>query len=161
MNYYYLDANVVVKYYLDEPASTWVRKLIEARDVTGRPAHILFSAMITITEVSAAIGIIQRVGRISKRQRDIVFKRFMNDGSRYQFIPVTDSLLVQAANLAQQHPLKAYDAVQLAAALFIKARVESNGHSLTFISGDKQLLRAAKAEGLQIDNPFDHTDLDT
>lgn len=160
MNYYYLDANVVVKYYLDEPASTWVRQLIEARDVIGRPAHVLFSAMITITEVSAAIGIIQRVGRISKRQRDIAFKRFMNESSRYQFIPVTDSLLVQAANLAQQHPLKAYDAVQLAGALFIKARVESNGHSLTFISGDKQLLRAAQAEGLHIDNPFDHTDLD-
>ena len=155
-----MDANVVVKYYLDEPGSTWIRQLIEARDVIGRPAHVFFSAMITITEVSAAIGIIQRVGRISKRQRNIAFKRFMNESSRYQFIPVTDSLLVQAANLAQQHPLKAYDAVQLAAALFIKARVESNGHSLTFISGDKKLLRAAKAEGLQIDNPFDHTDLD-
>lgn len=155
-----MDANVVVKYYLDEPGSTWIRQLIEARDVIGRPAHVFFSAMITITEVSAAIGIIQRVGRISKRQRNIAFKRFMNESSRYQFIPVTDSLLVQAANLAQQHPLKAYDAVQLAAALFIKARVESNGHSLTFISGDKKLLTAAKAEGLQIDNPFDHTDLD-
>ena len=84
----------------------------------------------------------------------------MSESSRYQFIPVTGSLLVQAAKLAQQHPLKAYDAVQLAAALFIKARVESNGHSLTFISGDKKLLRAAEAEGLKIENPFDHTDLD-
>jgi len=54
MNYYYLDANVVVKYYLDEPGSTWVRQLIEAQDVIGRPAHVFFSAMITITEVSAA-----------------------------------------------------------------------------------------------------------
>lgn len=113
-----------------------------------------------MTEVSAAFGIIHRVGRLSRRQSRLAFQRFMNERARYQFVPVTDALLVQAADLTQQHPLRAYDAVQLAAGLLVERRLQRVGESLTFVSGDRQLLRAATAEGLSTDNPFDHTDLD-
>lgn len=42
MSYYYLDANVVVKYYITEPGSTWARLLLDAQEHNGRPAHIFF-----------------------------------------------------------------------------------------------------------------------
>lgn len=160
MSYYYLDTNPVVKYYITEPGSAWVRQLLDAQDLYGRSAHIFFSVTLTITEVSAALGIIYRVGRLSRQQSRLAFQRFMNEKARFQFVPVTEQLLIQAADLSQQHPLRAYDAVQLAAALLVERRLQRVGESLTFVSGDRQLLRAATAEGLSTDNPFDHTDLD-
>ena len=85
-----------------------------------------FSATLVITEVSAALSILHRVGRISKRQHTIAFQRFMNESKlRYQFIPASNPLVIQAAHLAQQHPLKAYDALHLAAALVLKKRLDS------------------------------------
>ena len=62
----------------------------------------------------------------------------------------------EAALLTQRHPLKAYDAVQLAVALRQNRALATVKQSLIFVSGDKTLLAAAKAEGLDIDNPFDH-----
>ena len=32
MTLYYFDASAVVKYYVTEPGSTWVRQLVEERD---------------------------------------------------------------------------------------------------------------------------------
>jgi cation transport ATPase len=58
--------------------------------------------------------------------------------------------------LTQQHPLKAYDAVQLAVALHQNRFLLTVHHTLTFISGDRKLLAAAVAEELAIDNPFEH-----
>ena len=67
-----------------------------------------------------------------------------------------------AAQLTQRHPLKAYDAVQLAVALRQNRALALVERSLIFVSGDKTLLSAAQAEGLATDNPFDHVSpLDT
>lgn len=61
-----------------------------------------------------------------------------------------------AADLTQKHPLKAYDAVQLAVALRHSQALAVYNLPLTFVSGDNTLLNAAQAEGLPTDNPFDH-----
>jgi len=61
-----------------------------------------------------------------------------------------------ATELTQQYPLKAYDAVQLAVALRYRQVLARYKLALTFVSGDGQLLAAAEAEGLAVDNPFDH-----
>lgn len=60
----------------------------------------------------------------------------------------------QACDLLERHPLRAYDAVQLASAL------ESNqlfltdaAITLTFVSADQRLLTAAIAEGLAVEDP--------
>jgi len=58
------------------------------------------------------------------------------------------------ADLTQRHPLKAYDAVQLAVALRYGPIL--SGHPFTFVSGDSTLLAAVHAEGLVTENPFDH-----
>jgi len=44
----------------------------------------------------------------------------------------------------------------LAVALRQNRALTTVRQSLVFVSGDKTLLTAAKAEGLAIDNPFDH-----
>jgi hypothetical protein len=59
--------------------------------------------------------------------------------------------------LANAHSLRAYDAVQLAAAL--KIRQEHQDFSfppVTLISADQALNDAATAEGLTVDDPRSH-----
>lgn len=64
MPVYYLEPSALVKYYVTEPGSTWVRQLVDGE------ANVLVSAEITITEVAVALGVIARMGSISRRQRD-------------------------------------------------------------------------------------------
>jgi predicted nucleic acid-binding protein len=65
----------------------------------------------------------------------------------------------EAAELAQAHPLKGYDAVHLATGLEAARNLADQEIALIFVSGDDQMLRAAEAEGLMTDDPFLHVDM--
>jgi hypothetical protein len=63
----------------------------------------------------------------------------------------------QAVQLTQRHRLRGYDAVQLATALDANATLVAAGlPALTFVAADDDLLAAARAEGLDADNPNLH-----
>ncbi len=48
MAFYYFDASALVKYYVTEPGSNWVRQLIEERDPgTNQISHVILVAEIT------------------------------------------------------------------------------------------------------------------
>ena len=158
MAFYYFDASALVKYYVTEPGSTWVRYLVEARDPeTAQWVHTVFVAEITRVEVAAGLAVIERTGRIRRAQRDREYRRFVSQFvSRYAVLPLATADLEYAADLTQQYPLKAYDAVQLAVALRYARILAAFGLPLIFVSGDAVLLATARAEGLPTDNPFDH-----
>ena len=156
MAVYYFDASAVVKYYVTEPGSAWVRQLIDAQDPDqGQALHMVLVAEVTRVEVAAGLAIIERVGRIRRAQRVREYQRFTSHLiQRYALVPVTTEDFGTAAHLTQEHPLKAYDAVQLAVALRIgRAVVE---HPCTMVSGDATLLSAARAEGLTTETPFEY-----
>jgi len=156
MAVYYFDASAVVKYYVTEPGSTWVRQLIDTQDPGSVHAlHLILVAEVTRVEVAAGLAVIERVGRIRRAQRVREYQRFTSHLiQRYAIIPLTTDDFVTAAHLTQHHPLKAYDAVQLAVALRY-GRVVA-GHPFIFVSGDATLQTAARAEGLATETPFDH-----
>jgi predicted nucleic acid-binding protein len=59
--------------------------------------------------------------------------------------------------LAQTHGLRGYDAVQLAAALRVNSRRLSRRTSgAILVSADLELLAAATAEGLAVEDPNTH-----
>jgi predicted nucleic acid-binding protein len=155
---YYFDASAVVKYYVKEPGSTWVRQLIEARDAESTQArHHIFIAEITRVEVATGLAVIERIGRIKRAERERAYRRFNSQlVHRYAIIPLTAGDLETAAHLTQTHPLKAYDAIQLAVALRHRQFLASHQHTVTFVCSDHTLLTAAQAERLLTDNPFDH-----
>jgi len=158
MALYYFDTSALVKYYVTEPGSTWVTELIDTRDPdTGLPVHTLFVAAVSVAEVSAALSVLQRRRVISRRQRDDAYGHFLADlEERFAIMVIPLCDFYSAAELAQRHPLKAYDAVQLAIALRHSRALAAHDFPLTFVSGDDTLLAAAQAEGLTTDNPFDH-----
>lgn len=79
MAFYYFDASALVKYYILEPGSTWVRELINATDVQGkRSAHTIFMADLSAAEVAAAFAVLHRTGRILRPVCDGAFDQFMD-----------------------------------------------------------------------------------
>lgn len=158
-SYYFFDASALVKYYILEPGSTWVRAVVDAREPDGTtPVNTILIAEASIAESAAAFAVLYRVGRISKRVWDAAFRACMVDiaSRRFGTVPVLTIDFQVAAELTKHHPLKAYDAVQLAVALRQNKALASRHLTLTFMSGDKKQLAAAKAEGFATDNPFDH-----
>jgi len=157
MGFYYFDASALVKRYVTEPGSTWVRELFDRIGPDGERVNTVYIAEVSIVEVAAALAILARTGHIRLRDRDLAYRRFMNDTAHlYHLIPVRTGDFHAAAQLTQRQPLKAYDAIQLAVALRHHQALARHKLGLTFVSGDRQQLMAAEAEGLATDNPFDH-----
>lgn len=153
MSNLYFDASALVKYYVLEPGSTWIRRLID--DAASK--NNAFVCEVSVVEVPAAFAILQRTSRLSRKGQDGVFRLFMRHlGDQYRVIQVTSPDFRVAAELTQRHPLRAYDALQLAVALRQQRLITRFGTSLTFISGDRTQLQAAEAEGLAVDDPFEH-----
>ena len=75
----------------------------------------------------------------------------------YQIIAVLDSIVDQACDLLERHPLRGYGAMHLATALTAQQSLRAHGlPGLTFLCADDRLLDAATAEGLVADNPTRH-----
>lgn len=67
-----------------------------------------------------------------------------------------DSSALIKIYLIQKHPLRGYDAIQLATALsFFNELQQVDGEFLNFVSADKILNDAARGEGLTVINPAD------
>lgn len=152
MALYYLDASALVKYYILEPGSAWVRELIN----NSWNAVVISDA--SIAESAAAFSILFRAKRIHRKARDGAFHSMMRDVAQelLKAMPLMTGDFNQAAYLTQHHPLKAYDAIQLAVALRHSRVMAEHGLAVIFVSGDNALIRAAQAEGLPTDNPFEH-----
>jgi predicted nucleic acid-binding protein len=152
---YYVEPSALVKYYVTEPGSTWVQALMDTED------NVLVTAEITIAEISAALAVIARVGRISRRQRDELWGKFKRDLlTRYEFLPTHRTIINHAAELCQKHPLRGFDAIHLASGLQLQETLvqQEEGETITYVSGDDALVTAGQSEGLAVDNPFWHTD---
>jgi hypothetical protein len=151
---YYFDTSALVKYYIIERGTNWVKALIDARLDEGWE-HVIITVILSVVEVTAAFARRRRMKEISKGLYAAILSRFLREGRRrYTLIDVNESIINLAAGLAQRHPLRAYDAVQLATALIInRALVAEELPPLVFVSADDVLCEAARAEGLEAENP--------
>ena len=66
---------------------------------------------------------------------------------------VPNSLVWDSIRLIETHSLNSVDAIVLRSALDTGTELRSVGDGLVLVASDQRLLRAARAEGLQIFNP--------
>jgi predicted nucleic acid-binding protein len=149
----YLDSSAVVKHYIREKGSAWVRELIDAQE------NEVTISQLTVVEVAAAVEKRRRMKEISQYHCVRTLVRLAIDyRQRYTIVRVSDPIVELAVDLTSRHPLRAYDAVQLATALRLnQIMLENRLPSLTFVSADGLLCDAAKAEGMSAENPNDHS----
>jgi predicted nucleic acid-binding protein len=143
---YFLDSSAILKRYLAEQGSHYVSTL------PPDPNSLLYIVQIAGVEVVSAIAR-QRAGKIiSKDKAHAAIVQFRTDfARRYIVLKHSDRLIERAMQLAETHALRAYDSVQLAAALSLVGRVA--GLAVTFVCADKQLNVVAQQEGLLVSDP--------
>ncbi len=154
MTDYYVDASALVKRYAEEFGSTWVRQIT---DPSAQQTILL--AEITLAEVAAALAAKHRApGGITQEQRDRILSRFLQDcAEHFVLLPVDRPVIDRAIELTQRHRLRGYDAVQLATALVATETMQmQNLPSPIFVGADGDLLTAATAEHLSVENPRSH-----
>jgi hypothetical protein len=133
MSAFYCDTSALVKRYLSEAGSAWIAALADPNSNNS-----ITVATITRVEAAAAIAARQRAGTVTQEERArLVAFLLLHFDSEYIVVPVSDAVVEQAVQLTQRHRLRGYDAVQLATAL----------------DANVTLLAAARAEGLDADNP--------
>lgn len=159
MTDYFLDASAAVKRYADEAGSAWIRQISEPQ-----AQNTILLAEITLPEVAAALAAKHRAPKgITLDQRDRVLSRFLQDcEDHFALLNVSRSVIDRAVELVQLHRLRAYDAVQLATALDASEIMQSQSLPvLTFVAADSDLLTAAVAERLPVENPLNYAHLDS
>lgn len=153
MPVYYFDSSALVKYYAQEVGTNWVRSLIDAQ-----PANEVFIALVTGAEIIAAIKRRERRNFISATDAGVAITAFKSQFRiSFQALRTSDAVVDEAMRLAETRKLRGYDAIQLASALLIDARLTAQGVGpLTLISADNELNQAAQAEGILTDDPALH-----
>jgi predicted nucleic acid-binding protein len=154
MLFYQMDSSAIIKRYVREIGSARVRAIADRE-----AGNFVGLIRITIAEVASALARKHREGDISRQERDAALEMFLGDcRTEYQIMEVDTSLVERAVQLTQLHPLRAYDAVQLAGALVLHERlVAADLPAAVFVTADERLCAIGRAEGLQAENP----DVDT
>jgi len=143
---FYLDTSALVQRYLPEAGSLWVRRIMEAARIA--------IAEFGIVEFAAALARRTRMGELDSQLRDDLLEAFLQDVEGYWVAHATRSTVLLAVDLTRSHPLRAYDAVQLASALVLAEALRPYGRPApTFVSADARLCEAAPREGLEVINP--------
>ncbi|MFN8491805.1 MAG: type II toxin-antitoxin system VapC family toxin [Caldilineaceae bacterium] len=144
-----MDSSAIVKYYVTEPGSLWVRNSVDT------PQNSSIICEISMPEVAAALSQMRESKRFGQKFMQEAFAHFQNDLRRGLFLirPVDADVIERAAMFALDYGIKGYDAVQVASALIAQERT---GLQIIFVSGDGKALRVAIANSMLVDNPFDH-----
>ena len=114
----------------------------------------------SLAKVETVSALTRRLRRLEIKQADFddACDELEQDfASQYRVVALTEEIIEEAASLAKKHGLRAYDAVQLAAALDtsrVISQIEST--QLTLVSADLELNAAAAAEGLATEDPNTH-----
>lgn len=153
MAVYVVDSSAVVKRYVQELGTAWVRGLTDPA-----AGHTLYLAGITGVEVVAALTRQARGGALTPTDAAQALSQFRQDFTRqYQTVDLTAPLIAQAMALAETYALRGYDAVQCAVAVALHRVRQARGMSvLTLVSADTALNAAAAAEGLAVEDPNAH-----
>ena len=149
MSTYFVDTSAIAKRYLPEVGTNWVLSW-----VLPQAGNVVIVSELTLVEMFSLLARRQREGSLSAPNTGILQGNFLLHCEReYLVTPLDSGVLRLARQLVDKHPLRTLDAIQLASALHV---VNILNEPMTFISGDKNLLSAAAAEGFVTDDPNSH-----
>lgn len=137
----YLDTSALVKLYVDEHGTEQVRSATVA-------AEACITHELSYVEARSAFARKRREGAWSETIYRHVLSALDEDWPALDRVAVTQSLVRRAADFTERFELRAYDAVQLAAAEAVKDQVGS-ASPVQFCCFDERLVTAAERLGLQ------------
>jgi predicted nucleic acid-binding protein len=90
-----------------------------------------------------------RNGSLTQAQRDTILGRLPADFAKLQVVEIRPALVARVPALVARYPLRAYDAIQLAAAVGVRR----TGLAVEIWCADGDLAAAAVAEGFRLVTP--------
>lgn len=133
----YLDTSALIPLIVEEPGSVRAGRVWDVAD------HVT-SVRLLYAEARAALAQAVRLGRLDRGQLRRTVAALDRLYTQLDLIDVDDHVVRRAGVLAEQHALRGYDAVHLAAA----ERVADEATVLA--SGDRDLGKAARKLGLSV-----------
>jgi uncharacterized protein len=131
----YFDSSAVVPLFVDEPGS-------ERAKAVWQDADRVYTARVTYPEARAALARASRLGRLDRAKLRTAVGELDDRFRGVGVVEVDDAIARRAGNLAENHALRGYDAVQLAAAERLR------DEDLIVVAGDGAFLAAARDIGL-------------
>ena len=135
----YVDTSTLIKLIVDEEGS-------DRADLIWQSADSVASVSLVVVEARAALAAAARGKRLSVGQLQVAKTELAAFVDDLHLVEVNEELIESAAELAEAESLSGYDAVHLAAALFVGAAV--------LTSADRVLREAAERQGLHIADPL-------
>ena len=136
----YLDTSALVKLYSDEEGSKLVRQGV-------RNSDLIATSLVAYAEGRSALARKSRSRDISRTTFIRCKRDFERDWPRLHRLPIDEPLVRKAGEFSEQHALRSLDALHLATADTLQARL---GDSVTFACFDATLNRAAEERGLAL-----------
>jgi predicted nucleic acid-binding protein len=133
----YLDTSALVKLYVQEDGTGETLVLVER-------SSAVYTVRVSYAEARAAFARQRREGGLTSREHGAVVRRLDAEWNRYGVVEISDSLVRRAGALCDRRALRAYDGLQLAAALELR----DAGAPVEFACFDGRLIGAARAERL-------------
>jgi hypothetical protein len=131
----YFDTSAIIPLIVDQPASPDCERVWNA-------ASRVVCVRLVYAEARAAPARAERMGRMTRRQLREPGAELGSLLAVVDYVEVADHLVRAAGDLAQDHALRGYDAVHLAAALSVV------DDELVLVTGDLELAQAAHDLGL-------------
>ena len=145
MTLLYLDTSALVKLYVYESGTPRMLELASASD------NQLTLSDLTQIEFHSAVRTRQRAGDLDKTVSESLLDRFDHDLDEVFTRQAINGYVIDlAAGLVERYPLRAYDALQLAACLIFRTAAAEEP---VFVCADTELLAAAVSEGLTTLDP--------
>lgn len=129
-----------MKLYADEPGSHAVRKAVA-------DSGLIASHLIAYTETRTALARKHRLGELPNHRFSGLKQAFERDWNTIHRLPVNETTVRRAGDLAEQYGLRAYDSIHLAAAETLHAALSAK---VTFACFDNQLTEAASLLGMEL-----------
>jgi uncharacterized protein len=133
----YFDTSAIVPLVVDEATTEMCNRL-------WTESTRVVSVRLIYPEARAALARAQRMGRLTRSQLNAAVVELDSMIDEVDMIELSPDIASSAGQLAQQHGLRGYDAVHLAAALAV------SDDDLVLVTGDLEVAAAAKATGIAV-----------
>ena len=148
MTTFYADTSALLKRHVSESGTLEIERLVDF------PATIMTSELSRVEMYSALNRLVREGGLRASEYKELSTDIENLFAARYLLVPVTVDIIKIAKGILERHPLRAYDSVHLASAIFANQELVTGGQlGLTFVCSDQRLLAAAAAESLLTFDP--------
>jgi uncharacterized protein len=141
----YLDSSALVKRYVEEKGTDFLKSILAGDG-------LIATSKLTYPEILSALMRKVQAGEIARKTYNGIVGVFDKDWDHILVLDFHNDLLRGVRMLIERHPLKAADAIHLSSALWLRL---SSNTDVTFVASDSNLLKAARAEKLEVINPLD------